>query len=273
MKKFSFLLILFFVSSFCAQYSSATAIIVDRLLDDPDTSKSALLPGETSSLYNFTNRVGGLSSIFIDVNGLGNAAALSASDFELRIGNSGVPSTWSLLSSSPTVSLASGIGAGGSDRIQINFISIENSWLQIRMLATVNTGLSTFDEFYFGHSFGDVNGDGALSAIDPLSIINKLNSDGSGPVDVTSPYDISGDGTLSALDALLVINALNAGGHDPLVSFTAPTLDTSTGTGTEGIPGNGPQPVPEPPVLGLLFLGLIALIMKGRRLNPSLLKV
>ena len=246
------------------QGSSATTIVVDRQVaygSVIDPSKSALLPGQTSTSANFTNRAGGLTDILIDVDGLGNASALGVSDFEFRVGNSGTPSTWSLLAASPTLSVVGSGGLGGADRIQLNWSTglIENTWLQIRLLATGNSGLSTADEFYFGHSFGDVNGDGALTAADPLSIINEINAVGVGPVDVTSPFDINRDGSLTAADSLLLINALNAGGHDSLASLTAPT---SSG----GTPGNGGQPVPEPPILALLASGIIALRASRRHL-------
>ena len=62
----------------------------------------------------------------------------------------------------------------------------------------------------------DVNNDRAISAIDTLLVINKLNQDGGmvlpGISDATSPgvfYDTSGDGQLSALDVLQVINTIN----------------------------------------------------------------
>ena len=60
----------------------------------------------------------------------------------------------------------------------------------------------------------DVNGDGHISSIDALLIINRLNT----PADMLSlaaatsepPYfDTNGDGAVSSIDALLVINALN----------------------------------------------------------------
>jgi hypothetical protein len=63
----------------------------------------------------------------------------------------------------------------------------------------------------------DVNASGAVTPLDVLLIVNRLNSLGSQtlppPVVAQSPppyYDTNGDGVSSALDALLVINFLNA---------------------------------------------------------------
>lgn len=64
----------------------------------------------------------------------------------------------------------------------------------------------------------DVNGDFAITPLDALVVINKLNTTGSGPLSgQESPsnrsalYDVDGDNNLSPLDALTVINALNNG--------------------------------------------------------------
>ena len=64
----------------------------------------------------------------------------------------------------------------------------------------------------------DVNGDSAITPIDALVVINKLNIQGSGPLNgvespknVNSFIDVDGDNSLSPLDALRVINAINNG--------------------------------------------------------------
>src|SRR5207247_4664153 len=62
----------------------------------------------------------------------------------------------------------------------------------------------------------DVNGDGHVSSIDALLIINRLNSptltQSLAATTNESPYlDTNGDGVVSSIDALLVINALNSG--------------------------------------------------------------
>ena len=63
----------------------------------------------------------------------------------------------------------------------------------------------------------DVSGDGRLTSIDALLIINELNSGRAGSLfgrvtEVPPLYiDVNGDGNVTAFDALLVINALNSG--------------------------------------------------------------
>ncbi len=80
----------------------------------------------------------------------------------------------------------------------------------------------------------DVNHDLAVSPIDALQGINRLNSGVSRtfparPIGSTEPYfDVSGDGVHSPLDVLLVINALNR--SLPTVSFEL-SKDTGVGIG------------------------------------------
>lgn len=58
----------------------------------------------------------------------------------------------------------------------------------------------------------DVDGNGSVSPLDALAIINYLNIYGPGPVGPGDPgfgYDVNGDGQVTTLDALLIINYLN----------------------------------------------------------------
>ena len=56
----------------------------------------------------------------------------------------------------------------------------------------------------------DVNGDGQVTALDALNVINELNRDpDSLDVGEWSKYDVNRDGVVTASDALFVINRLN----------------------------------------------------------------
>lgn len=64
----------------------------------------------------------------------------------------------------------------------------------------------------------DVDGDGSVSPLDPLIIINHINTRGTGPMDPEGEgklpdLDVNGDGVVSPLDILIVINRLNDGSH------------------------------------------------------------
>ncbi len=59
----------------------------------------------------------------------------------------------------------------------------------------------------------DVDGDNTVSPLDVLTIINSLNTTGSGPVGTASPppyLDVDSDNFVSPLDVLVVINFLNS---------------------------------------------------------------
>ncbi len=67
----------------------------------------------------------------------------------------------------------------------------------------------------------DVNGDGEVTPLDALILINELNQGRGGQLPITGPGsgesnphmpDVSGDGSLSPIDVLLIINALNSRG-------------------------------------------------------------
>ena len=60
----------------------------------------------------------------------------------------------------------------------------------------------------------DVNGDGLVSAIDALLIINEINKNGAHEIPSTTAaiapfWDVNGDGFVSSIDVLRVVNALN----------------------------------------------------------------
>jgi hypothetical protein len=97
----------------------------------------------------------------------------------------------------------------------------------------------------------DVDGDGNVTPLDPLIIINHINSHGSGPIEraegeAGGDLDVDGDGRVSPLDILIVINAINAARYE---------LDGKEGSSNAG---GGPPPKGEgegssnPPLIGAM---------------------
>ena len=90
----------------------------------------------------------------------------------------------------------------------------------------------------------DVNGDGAVSPIDALAIINYLNSHGEGPLGaLPSPpsgpsdyLDVNGDGTVSPLDALTVINFLNGSAVATLAPPATPQVASGSQSPAAALP-------------------------------------
>ena len=85
----------------------------------------------------------------------------------------------------------------------------------------------------------DVDGNGEVTPLDALAIINYLNIYGPGPVGPGDPgygYDVNGDGQVTTLDALLIINIINSiqnggsivgGGGNPPANADAEAPETS----------------------------------------------
>jgi len=102
----------------------------------------------------------------------------------------------------------------------------------------------------------DVDGDGKVTPIDPLLVINYVNSLEShhlGPGDPSPPpyYDVNGDNSISPIDALLVIDAVNsaAGGQGE-----------SAGGADAALPNNGSSNPPRTTVNSIDFMTLIAML-------------
>lgn len=75
----------------------------------------------------------------------------------------------------------------------------------------------------------DVNDDQAITALDALILINRMNENqigtlGPRPLDFAAFYDVTGDGNLTAVDALRVINALNAPARGASEALEATTV-------------------------------------------------
>ncbi|MCA9122830.1 MAG: hypothetical protein KDB11_21725 [Planctomycetales bacterium] len=108
----------------------------------------------------------------------------------------------------------------------------------------------------------DVNGDGFVSPIDALQVINDLNNAGARVLsgDGGAYVDVSADGSVSPLDALLVINYLNrrsntaspdssvssAAGNQPITTLPLPTPTQPTPP-TIPAPSDPPGRIPRNP--------------------------
>jgi len=137
-----------------ATVSDDSAIAVD---------KSPLLPGQTAAFGHYTSSSRGLNGVMVDIAGL--AGTPTAADFTFRVGNSNTPDSWGPAPSPSSVTVRTGAGIDGSDRVTLIWPdnAIQKQWLQVTVLATANTGLAIPDVFYFGNAIGDT-GDSAVNA-------------------------------------------------------------------------------------------------------------
>ncbi len=175
------------------------------------TDKQALRPGQSASFVNYTNYFHGITGLMIDIVGLA-LRSLTAVDFQLATWN-GIDSSGFVASTvTPTISIVTGGGTEGFDRVKLIFPndSIRNTWLRVNVLANANTGIGTNDVFYFGNAVGDVNV-GNLGT--PITVQNdeadvravrqnlSLSSNSAG---ISNNYDVNKDGRVNSIDVSLV---------------------------------------------------------------------
>jgi subtilisin-like proprotein convertase family protein/subtilisin family serine protease len=176
-----------------------------------DTSKSLLassnIPLQTSS-ENVTNYVHGINGLIFDIAGL-VSSSLTVNDFLFRIAPPGVngivnPSQWpaapvpfQILVQPGTVSTPA--------RVQVDWTdgAIQNTWLQVTLLANERTGLANRQVYYVGHAMGDVAGGSPyrVTALD-LSMVQSAIS--TTIVAANDARDINRDRRVTAFDLSFV---------------------------------------------------------------------
>jgi hypothetical protein len=174
-----------------------------------------LLPAQTASAANVSSYSRGLNGVMIDVAHL--ARDVSAADFRFRVGSDGTdPATWPIAPSPSSITVRRGAGVGGSDRVSLTWPDgvIQNTWLQVTVLDTLNTGLPVPDTFAFATLPGASGASGAtavaggpapgiaVTRLDLLATRRRLT--GRRPVGLDSPLDHNRDGRVNALDVVVV---------------------------------------------------------------------
>jgi hypothetical protein len=223
------------------------------------TDKSPLLAGNTASLSNYSSYSRGINGIMIDVENLPETAVLDASDFEFRVGNTNVPSSWSMAAGPSDISVRRGAGLDGSDRVTLIWPdgAISKRWLQVSMLPTDDTGLDAADVFYFGNAIGEVGNsttNAIVSAADE-GLIRLNGRNAFNPAPISFLFDINRDKLVNSADqALTRLNASNALSALLLISVP-PEAGALSAVGV----------VPEPSGLVLAVLGFGAVVIWRRR--------
>jgi hypothetical protein len=104
---------------------------------------------------------------------------VTADDFVFSVNQADTPDVWTM-APTPVVTVQSGAGVGGADRVTIIWSdgAIVNQWLKVTVLATGNTGLAADDVFCFGNSVGDTDGDGLVDVDDFSTLVSELGQRG-----------------------------------------------------------------------------------------------
>lgn len=193
-----------------------------------DTTKTALLPGQTGSYANISNYSNGINGIMVDIEG--SRPNISADDFFFQVGANNAPGSWAEAPAPTTVSVRPGAGVGGADRVEILWANdaIENQWLRINVLSTVDTGLATPDEFYFGSRVGDTGVGNSptfaiTSAVDETEIQSQIFT----LTAVDDVWDIDRNGVVLSGDRILARGSF--GGTPYIVAPAPPIIEQITG--------------------------------------------
>jgi hypothetical protein len=240
----------FYNSSFFDGNNASAKAIDDAAID---TTKSALLPGGSASFANYSGYSRGINGLFIDIASPGGT--ITASDFDFKVGNNNTPSSWASAGVAPTVSVRTGGGTNGSERVTLIFpdMAIRKTWLQVTVLANANTGLAGNDVFYFGNAIGEVGhttANAQVNATDEgLIRLNGRNALNPAPVDFRFDIDKnrlvnSTDQALSRLNATSALTALRlivppteaglAAGAGPGSAVDAALADLSFAAASDG---------------------------------------
>jgi hypothetical protein len=191
------------------------------------TDKSAYLPGAGVAVYNnITNYHRGINGIMIDIGGGGTHASIGANDFVFKVGNNNSPSTWAAAAAPSAISARTGAGVSGSDRVEITWAAnaVKNTWLEVQVLATANTGLTSPDVFFWGNRVGDTT-----SPATGGTFITNVAGDGAG---VAGASPASGVGVTNRFDVNKT-NTINVAGDRAEVIAASPgsLLRINIGTG------------------------------------------
>ncbi|GIW99774.1 MAG: hypothetical protein KatS3mg111_3107 [Pirellulaceae bacterium] len=127
----------------------------------------------------------------------------------------------------------------------VGFDKVRYGFDTLNILPAGSNGTAGGEGFHNYSNPMDVNGDGYVSPIDALGVINWLNLQGAGQLPTSSGegeaagrrlyVDTNGDNFVSPIDALLVINYLNKGslgggeGEGPGSDLVAPPVGTRHG--------------------------------------------
>jgi hypothetical protein len=179
-----------------------------------DPTKTAVLPGQVSTMASYTNYVRGINGLVVDIKGA--TGSLNANDFEFA--------TWSLsevvgfvnVSLSPDITQSPLSATVTRIKIALPDNVVQNAWLRVKLKANQRTGLASTEIFYFGNAIGDMYTGNIgtpltvrVNATD-TSAVRQNQSTFADSAKVDNFYDINKDGRVNASDTSIVRQNQNA---------------------------------------------------------------
>ena len=195
------------------------------------TDKTALLPGGQASFANYTSYAKGINGIVINVFGLANSAGIDAADFTFKLGNDNTPANWVDAPAPASVD-----ATGDQIVLTWNDGAIRNTWLEVTVLVTGDTGLTVPDVFYFGNLAGECTGDGKVDAADVL-LTRQNPHPFFNPATIDTPYDFNRDRRVNAIDTLIARNGQTWSGTElELIDLAADAKNAGPYSPMDGTP-------------------------------------
>ena len=194
------------------------------------TNKFALLPTETASFPNYTSYSKGINGIMVDVSFSSHTPTVS--DFTFKVGNDSIPSGWPTAPAPTSVTVRTGAGASGSDRVTIIWAdnAIENEWLEV-------TCVLTGDVFYYGNAIGETGDsvtDAEVTPTDEIYVRNNPATLAVSSASISHAADFNRDKKVGPTDMVLCrnngTNSSTALQLIELVINTAPTVTVGSDT-------------------------------------------
>ncbi len=168
-----------------------------------DPSKTAYLPGAgTAGFANVSAYTDGINGIMVDLTTGGAHGSLTASDFTIKVGTNNTPSLWAAAPAPSTVSVRTGSGVSGADRVELTWTdgSIAEEWIEVTVNANANTGLAAPYTFFYGSVIGN-SGTGNTPA---LAITSSTDENAArshaGIASVSNVFDYNKDGFVNSSD-------------------------------------------------------------------------
>ena len=206
------------------------------------TDKFPLLPGQTATFANYTSYSKGLNRVAFDIEGIGSPTLDVFDDFEFRVGNSNDPSQWALLtagSSIPLPLISTGTPVNGVTPVLLTWPDnvIENAWLQVVVLDTDNTNLSSPETFYFGNAIGETGNDASNARVDLVDVgLTRSNQTGITTAPIDNNFDFDRDGRVNLVDVGLCRS--NQTGFTTLQLISPPADRNNQGNESDGKKSN-----------------------------------
>ena len=167
------------------------------------TDKAALLPGEQATLANYTSYVHGINGIIIDIAGMVNPGAIDENDFTFKLGNDDTPGNWIDAPAPADIDATDG-------RITLTWDdgAIRNTWLEVTVLVTGDTGLSVPDVSYFGNAVGETGNSLSDATVDAIDVLATRQNPQPffDPAAIDNVYDFNRDQRVNAIDTLIARN-------------------------------------------------------------------